>query len=296
MEQPIEFRKIREFGEVIGDTFLFIKQNFKPLMKAIIYLCGLFLVASTLSSIIAQLQIVGLVNDASGSNIDVDNPMRMFYRLGFSYFIVIAFLLLSYMSFYVTILSYIAVYIEKGNIAPTIEEVWAYFKYYFFRLLGSGIAMTLFMGLCFICCIIPGIWVFPAVTIFYPIMVMENAGFSYAFNRSFKLINNEWWITFATLVVIYIIAQACTFVIQLPALIIAWASAFTHLQQPITKTYAIVTSLAQSIGQLVVIIPTIGATFIYFNLVERKESTGLMDKIENFGENTNTSQTAPEEY
>ena len=43
MIQKVEFRKVRDFGEVISDTFLFMKQNFKPLFKAFFYLCGFFL-------------------------------------------------------------------------------------------------------------------------------------------------------------------------------------------------------------------------------------------------------------
>jgi hypothetical protein len=294
MQNKVEFKKRREFGEIISDTFLFIKQNFKPLMTAVLYLCGFFLLAGLVSSIMAQLQMVGAMEGLKRGSIT--SPFQMITNFSFGYLLVIIFMVCSYTSFYVTVLSYISIYIQKGNVAPKVEEVWAYFKFYFFRVMGSGILMSVFLVICFICCIVPGIWVFPAVSIFYPIMVIENAGLGYSFNRCFKLVTNEWWITAATIIVVYIIVYACSLVIQLPAMIIGMVSAFTHLEQPITKTYAIVISLAQQLSQVFMVIPIISSTLIYFNLVERKENTGLMSRIENLGQTTGPENSTPEEY
>lgn len=295
MQDKVEFKKRREFGEIIGDTFLFIKQNFKPLMTAILYLSGLFLVAGLISSIMAQLQMVGAMEGIKRGTID--GPLAMFYKFSFGYLFVVIFMVCSYTSFYVTVLSYISIYIQKGNVAPTVEEVWVYFKIYFFRVMGSGILMSLLLVICFMLCLVPGIWIFPAVSIFYPIMVLENADLGYSFNRCFKLVANEWWLTAATLIVIYIIVYAFTMFVQLPAMVIGMASAFTHLEQPITKTYAIVTSVAQQLSQVFLVIPIISSTLIYYNLVERKENTGLMSRIENFGQNTTPlDNTKLEEY
>ncbi len=294
MENKVEFKKRREFGEIISDTFLFIKQNFKPLMTAVLYLCGLFLIAGLISSIMAQLQLVGAMEGVRRGTIN--SPLAMIYNFSFGYLLVIIFMVCSYTSFYVTVISYISIYIQKGNIAPTVDEVWAYYKYYFFRVMGSGILMTAFLVVCFMLCLVPGIWVFPAVSLFYPIMVIENAGLGYSFNRCFKLVADEWWITAATMIVISIIMVACSYVIQIPAMIIAMASAFTNVEQPITKTYAIVTSLAQQLSQVFMVIPIIGTTFIYFNLVERKENTGLLSRIESLGQTAAPENSTPEEY
>ena len=294
MEQIVEFKKAREFGEIIGDTFLFIKQNFKPLMKAYFYLCGFFILGGLLITVFTQLRIVGMVNPIRAN--EINNPIAMLLNFSFSYFLIIVLKVLSYTSFYVTILSYIALYIEKGNIAPSVPEVWSYFRFYFFRMLGGGFLITCFAFLCFICCIIPGIWVAPAVTIFYAIMIMENAGISYAFNRSFKLVSEEWWITFATIIVIYLIYFASSMLVQVPALIIVWASAFTHLENPINATYAIVTTVSQHLSEVFLIIPIVCSALIYFNLVERKENTGLMSRIEGMGNYSATDHAKPEEY
>ena len=40
MEQKIEMRKMRDFSAKINATFEFLRQNFKPLFKAIAYIAG----------------------------------------------------------------------------------------------------------------------------------------------------------------------------------------------------------------------------------------------------------------
>ncbi|WP_316802661.1 hypothetical protein [Pedobacter nototheniae] len=295
MAEKVEFRKIREFGELIGDTFLFIRQNFKPLGKAFLYICGIFILGGMISSIMTQLQLVDLQsNPYSGSY--RSSPFSIFAKIGIQYILVIIFMVLSYTSMYITILSYIALYVQKGNVAPSVEEVWSYFKFYFFRMLGSGIVISLFATVCFICCIIPGIYVFPAVTIFYPIMIIENGSLGYSFGRSFKLLNEEWWITAAVLIIIWVITYGCMLLTQLPAIILGMVGAFTHTANPLTKTYAFLISILQYISYIFTIIPLICGTLIYFNLVERKESSGLMDRIDGLGKTGDQTYIHPEEY
>lgn len=294
MKDKVEFRQLREFGELIGDTFLFMKQNFKPLMKSFFALTGIFIIGGIISSMIAQLQLVGIAQ-AAGTTFD-DSPRTMFYNVGFTYVLSIVFALLTYTSMYVSILSYIALYIEKGNIAPNVDEVWAYFKYYFFRMMGSGILLFIFFMLCLILCILPGIYVYPAVTIFAPIMILENGSFTHSFDRSFKLLKNEWWITAAVILVINLIFYAFSTVVQLPAIIIMMVGAFTQGEKTITNAYAVISSVSQQISYIFMIIPIICSSLIYFNLVERKENLGLFQRMDSLGQNPETDQTIQEEY
>jgi hypothetical protein len=294
MKDKVEFRKLREFGELIGDTFLFMKQNFKPLMKSFFALTGIFIVGGIISSMLAQLQLVGIAQ-AAGTIYD-DSPRNMIYNVGFTYFLSMVFVLLTYTSMYVSILSFIALYIEKGNIAPTVDEVWAYFKYYFFRMMGSGVLLVIFFMLCLILCIVPGIYVYPALTIFAPIMILENGSFTHSFDRSFKLLKEEWWITAAVILVINLIFYAFSTMVQLPAIIIMMVGAFTQGERTITNVYAVISSISQQISYIFMIIPIICSSLIYFNLVERKENLGLFQRMDSLGQSPETDQTIQEEY
>jgi hypothetical protein len=52
----IEFKKRRDFGQVINDTFTFMRQNFKPLIKTYFTFCGLFVSGQYVNHVIAAIQ------------------------------------------------------------------------------------------------------------------------------------------------------------------------------------------------------------------------------------------------
>ncbi|SER12920.1 hypothetical protein [Pedobacter rhizosphaerae] len=295
MAQQVEFKKVRDFGEVIGDTFLFIKQNFNPLLKTFIYFCGFFMLAGLLTAIMVQLNMFRETGGMKIAPIYTSSYARISDFVG-QYLLLIIFVMLFYNAIYVSVLSYIILYIEKGNIAPSTQEVWGYYKYYFFRILGSSFVAGIFMVICFICCIIPGIYVFPAMSLFYPIIIMENETLGHSFDRSFKLVKNEWWITAAILLVVWIITYFMSMVIQIPAAIIMMFSAITHTEQPISNAYIILSATGQYLSYIFFIIPIIASALIYFNLVERKESTGLMSRIESLGADAAERHHSEEEY
>lgn len=295
MLNKIEFKKIREFGEIINDTFSFIRQNFKPLFRVLIYLCGFFVLAGMIAAISYQVSLqknMGLAGPENSYGIS-----RLSQVFSLSYLMVILLAMANYTSMYVATLSFIALYIEKGNIAPGMEEVWAYFKYYFFRVMGSGILVSFFVMIAFMCCFFPGVYVFPAMSLFYPIMVLENRTFGDTFNRSFKLLKGQWWVTAATIFVIWIIAYATMSFASLPAMILGLVSAFASGGRGMSTSIVIITTVIQYICQLFLVLPIIGATFCYFNLSERQESTGLFSRIESFGaEDHKDIHSSPEEY
>jgi len=289
MTEKVEFRKIREFGEIIGDTFLFIKQNFKPLMKAFFIICGLFIIAGIISLVMQKTQ----TRQFSGNGWYSTYTTTL---LSWEYLLLCVVSVINYVSMYITILSFIGIYIQKGNVAPTMEEVWSYFKFFFFRVLGSSLLLSMFLVLCFAACIIPGIYVFPACTLFYPVMILENGSFGNSFERAFKLIKNEWWITAATLFIIYIIFYVTSLVVQMPAFFLQMLGTFTNGERAINQTYQIISACLTYVAQVFTIIPIVASALIYYNLVERKENTGLFDRMNNLGNHTATDHAIPEEY
>ena len=182
MSEKVEFKKQRAFGEVVNDTFLFIRENFKPLLKVFLYLCGFFILAGIITGVMQQIAVLGMAKSP-------DNPfaLRSFIDVfTWNYFLVMLVSIATYTAISVSTLSYIAVYIQKGNVAPSPEEVWAYFKYYYSRTFFSGIVLSLLFVIALVCCIVPAVYIFPAMSLFYPVMILENAKFDYSFSRSFK--------------------------------------------------------------------------------------------------------------
>ncbi|RDC54108.1 hypothetical protein DU508_23435 [Pedobacter chinensis] len=294
MTGKIEFKKRRDFGQVINDTFTFMRQNFKPLIKTYFTFCGLFVLASMASMLIYQYKMVNIINTFGNGRSTRGLGLGNIY--GLEYFLSILFSLATYASMSVAILSYIAIYVQKGNQMPTTEEVWGYFKYYFFRVFGSSIVLILMLIAGFICCLLPGFYLFPFVAMMFPIMVMENGSLGYSFSRSFKIIKDNFWITFGTLIVVWIILYACMSMVVLPTTLFNMIGMFTSKNPKMSLSLSMITVVLQSLCQVFTIIPVITISLSYFSLVEQKENTGLMERIAHFGNPEKPIDTRPEEY
>ena len=296
MEPKVELAKLRDFGEIISDTFQFIRQNFKELLKSFFIFCGFFLLALMAVSFLQQLKVMRVFNEASsGSPQTFGSTMPDFW---ISYAVSMLFSLASVCAVNLTILSYMALYKQKGNIAPTTEEMWGYFKYYFLKILGGSIVIGVLFIPAFMLCLIPGIYLFPILGLIFPIMVIENTSFGYAFNRSFQLIKENWWATAGAVLVIWIITYVMMAAITIPASAVSMASVWLRPQNiPKLSTGNILFSvILGSVAQILLIIPTIGISLCYFNLAERKEGTSLLDRINNFGTPGQQTDLPTEEY
>lgn len=283
MSEKVEFKKLREFGDIINDTIKFFKENFKPLLKVFVYFCGVFIVAGMIAAIFQQIGMQRAIR-----NMDVTNTYGKLAGLfSIAYFFVALIGILGYTALNVSIFSFIALYIEKGNAASTVEEVWGYFKYYFFRIFGSSFLLGLLLIVSFSLCLIPGFYMFPAISLMIPIMIFENASLGYAFSQSFRLLKENWWITAATLLILWVITYATSSLASLPAIILTMVSALTNGPKGLSNTVIIISTVIQYLCQVFMIIPIIGVSLCYFNLSERKNSTGLMDRIQKMGQEEN---------
>jgi hypothetical protein len=290
MEQPkLNLKKVRDFGEVINDTFVFLKQNFKPLFKILIPISILFVVANILLS---TFQLINLQdafkaggNTASGilnKSIATSLITGLFGSL--VYFIVA-----------LTTYCYVAVYIENKSETPEMAQVWGFFKYYFFRYIGirilTGIAFIVGIALC----VLPGIYLSPIISLTVAAVVLENRGIFNAIARGFALIKQDWWMSFGTLLILIMILYAFVITLTLPSMILGGgASLFTpNLSRPV---YAIIIqSVVSSLSVYSYVIVIIGNCILFYSLVEKKESEGLLDRINDLDQNSN-NQDQPEEY
>lgn len=298
MSQNIELAKPRDFGEIINDTFTFIKQNLKPLLKYFFIFCGFFVVAGIISSSMLQLKITAATNAMSTASYNLEYKPSVWNFFGIEYFFTILFTLLSIITVHVTALSYIALYKEKEGQIPTTEEMWGYIKYYYLKLLGSTLLVYLLLLIASLFCIIPGLYLAPIFALIFPIMIIENTSFGYAFSRSFVLIKENWWTTFGSLVVIWIIMYVCMMIVTIPAALINVVGLVLHPKNGrlVSLPAAIITSALQHLCQVFAIIPTITLALCYFNLTESKDGTSLMDKINKLGKTNPDTDLPAEEY
>jgi len=301
MSSKIELLKIRDFGEIITDTFSFIRENFKPLIKCFFIFCGFFLVGAAVFSALEQVKLVHTINnfsvDAPNSFLGKNSnyPFNMF---GIEYLMIFIFYLLSFAATHVTVLSYMCLYKEKGNIPPEPFEVWGYFKYFFLKVFLSGVLLIIMLSVASVFCLVPFFYLAPIFSIVFPIMIIENSSFGYAFNKSFKLAHKNFWTTFGATFIMVIIAYVATLVIVLPIGALNAGSMFLHFGKgtPMSLTIAIIAGILAEVVRVIFILPIITACLCYFSLAEEAEGAGLLGRISQLGNATPENNLPEEEY
>jgi hypothetical protein len=291
MLNKLEFKKVRDFGETINDTFQFVKQNFRPLMKVYFYICGFFIIGTMISTTIHQLNMQEMAKAAGPFKGFAAFQSMLTIQYGFTILVGIA----SYTAMIVTVLSFIAIYVEKDKVSPTVEQVWAYFKYYYLRALAGNILLSMFLVICMLPCGIAFIYVFPAMSIFFPVMIFENGSVSFSFSRSFKLITNNWGLIAGSMIIIAIITYATMSFASIPTVILALAGAFVSGSKSLSLSAIIMSGILQSLCQIFLILPLVCSAICYFNLRERHENIGLLSRINEMGE-TKDKADFTEEY
>jgi hypothetical protein len=278
MKENIELSQNRDFGDILTDAFVVIKQNFKSLLKAYFSICGLFL----LTSILISVQI----------GINRGEP-SMYTLLGF---VGIIFSFVNYAALILTVQSYLAVYKQKGNQPPQVIEVWGYFKYYFFRVFFTQ--FLLFIAICigFMFCFFPGVYLSVVFSLVIPIMVIENGDLEYSIKKAFKIIKGNWWFTFGIILLFSLVIGVATLVLMLPGLVIYGSAQFLTGKNLDTSS-SIIQSVIMSFSQVFIFVLISAVTLVYYTLTEEKEGNSLIDRINMFGKSTpGADQASSEQY
>jgi len=307
MPTKIELLKVRDFGEIITDSFNFVRQNFRPLIKCFFVFSGFFLLAGALLMALNQAKMFSTVE--TGDFGDTSSVFsRTFGYMGIEYWLALLLSLVGYISLQVSMLSYMALYKEKGNVAPTIEEVWGYVKYFFLRVFGGMVLIIILMaigmsivfgllyavtspnifaaiGLSVFLLIVPVVYIYPIFSLIFPIIVFENGSFGYAFSRAFTIIRRNWWTTFGALFIMGLIIWVASFVILVPIGIINAINLISHMGKGTSFSIVIpvITGILQALSHILYIVPIVTISLCYFNLTEQLEGEGLLGRIGKLG-------------
>lgn len=307
--KAIRFRKVRRFGDKVNVTFEFIRQNFKSLFKSMIIIAGPFLVVGSLFLSQVFLEFFNFSSTFQQGISDFDLIMK----IGGSILAFVLFTMLGGTAIISVIYNYMVLYEDKSTDKIEIHQVWKKVKKTFLPVLGTiclyGIVVILsyiFIILPFTLLLtaIPGLFLI-AIIIFYAgfiyisitfmlilfIRIYENIGIGSAFKRAFYLIRGKWWSTFGLLLVMTIIHGFVAGIFMVP-----WYANFIIYILHNTNTdtlaepymaFSIVNHLTflfyTLASYLLYCIPLIALAFQYFNLVEIKDATGLLEKIKTIG-------------
>ena len=287
MQQYIEFKKQRELGEILSDSLAFIRNQFKPFFNTILRIVGPYLLVMLISLGFYYYFIGDLATfDVESSN-DFFNPIMMVLV----FFIFFVSIIAAYVMAQATVLFYIKSYANNKGVI-NFEEIKTNVYSHFWSFIGLGFLVGFSLMIGFLFCFIPGIYLYPILALSFSVMVFNQKGVSDAYSYSFTLIKDNWWITFATFLVIGIIVGVAGYAFNIPAYIYMMVRMGTLAGEtdPLAISngifdpiYIILNLLAVSVQFLLNIITLVASVLIYFNLNEKKNFTGTYERIENLG-------------
>lgn len=328
-QQAINFKKERDFSEKLNATFAFLSQNFKPIGKNLFLIAGPFALLMGICYGIYQSYTFGfdftnmgqIPWESAGSA-----PLLVLGVLGMVFFSTVAGTLVI-----AILMRHIQVYIKEGHAQISTGALWNTIWKDFFNVLGTslfimfGVILLMFVvaiplavlgasgganpvviGLLAFLGFVAFLFFLPSLTLLYPIRSMEKVGVFTSLSRMFRLISGKWLSTIGLLIVIVIIHSILSVVFAVPMYIVLFMKAIhsggvDFVANPSADPlYNILLSLTSGISMLgsyiLYSIVFIAVTFQYFNLVERKEGRGLMERMEDFGKQKPDKEDDDEHY
>ncbi len=278
MNDKINFHEAREFGDLISATFQFIRQNFKPLGKALLFIAGPFVL---LTGLFTSTVIIKLMSNGNPTQItsisEWINSMATYSLLNY------VFLFITNTVMAGVVYEYLIFYEKFGLDGFTFNDLLDELKADSLHILGISFFTTLLIFAGMFLFFIPGIYLAIILSPAIFVLLYEQKNVFESFDRCRHLMSGYWWFTFGYLFILVIIQSVLAILIGIPHSILTDTLMFNSSSGHLSNSSQIIlmaSSILTSVTNFLYTIPMIGIAFHYFNLVERKEGTGLMNRID----------------
>jgi len=289
MKKHIQFKKQRDLGDIITDTFAFLREEFKPFLSTVFKVSGIYLILFLLS-MAYYLYAVGDIFDftntySSNFSDDID-----FVGMISAVLAVSVFGILSYVSAEAAALHYIKLYINNdGKVNP--DDVKMNVNNSLMSFVGLGVLKWIVIIVAAMFCILPMFYVIVPMAVAFSIFTFEERSATDSFSYSFSFIRDDFWITLATIIVMGIIVTVAGSAFGLPAGIYSMikTGVFSGEIDPANMNsfsdpiYIVLNLINYFFNFILNLISVVAGAFIYFNINEGKNFTGTLEKIDNLG-------------
>ncbi|MCB2407565.1 hypothetical protein [Hymenobacter lucidus] len=294
-----DFHQERDFGKKISATFECIAAHFRPLGKCLLYFV---LPPTMLAGVGMGLMTNTMFNMAAGqatgkSAVATDAVLvSAFSGVGLAMLAGI----LSFMLLLSTVYGYIRLVLATET-TPTPGQVWQEIKsrggrmllaFLFvvalyavlFAVIGGLMAVSTSFALLLFILFPLAFYVMVPLSLYFPVLWLEDGSLGHALRRCFYLIQGKWWSTFGLLMVTAMIQGMIAMMFALPQYAVMFGK---MLKIPGLESDAlgIIAQCLYALGiMFTYTIPLMAVVFQYFNLVERKEGMGLRSLIDSIGQ------------
>lgn len=325
-KDKIDFYVVRGVGGVISASADFVNQNFKALIRSLLFIAGPFAILSSIMLAIMQSRLVS-VDPVAGEGI---GPLNNFYSsVGEYYSYSLLFGLLGFFFLNAVTYEFITFYNQEGGATPTPREIWSKIRKDWWLIvktiiglilvsivimfalslvsmligaLGASLGMLAAQGspilagivsiLVVLAMVSAVLAMFAPLALIFNVRINERLGFFTSLSRCYELCSGQKLKTIGVIAVCMVIQVALTFVFMLPGVL----GIVANLNATELPDFRIISIIAYSFltlaNYLLGAIYIVAISFQYYNLLERKESVGLKLKVESFG--TEEAETVKE--
>ena len=312
MAQILYLRRLRDYGEKISDSLLFIKTNWKNLfLLYVIFVVPFIIVAGIVGVLFASHLYTSILGSAE--------PLQFTDIFNVEFAVIILCLLMSGASYQASVYSYMRLYEEKKGQQPTISEVGQVFGKKFVKLFFYNIGVSIIVGFCIV---IPSMLfaIAPVFALFiimisFMLLIMvflhvnciyaiEDVGFGGGIVRLFDLLRNRWLHSIGFTFIIGLIYYVFGFMVQfLFSLLGIFSINFLNPESlGGAQSKAAFTSMVLGFGlvllinQLFYLIVFSGIGINYYSLVEEKDGSAIEEQIDAIGTNNDKYGGIEEQY
>ncbi len=287
VEDKLNFREPREFGDLISTPFSYFFKNFKEIVFPILKYAGPIIL---IGMIFISLIIGKLINSV---NLNLVNSSIDEFWYYFNYALITILLLgLGYIMAIAILYSHIVLTEEKGKGNFEDFEVKDLAFSIYFNLIIVQIIKLVLVILGLLVFIIGAIYVSIALTYVDYIIVKEKASPIEAIRRSFSVIKENWWKTFGILFIIQMILSVAMQILSVPLIIISAAMGFSGFENEYIIIIILVLSILTAVFTIITYtIPNIAISYLYYSIEENNINPNLIDRIHNIsGYNSNNQK------
>lgn len=273
--QPFSHHKTRDIGDIITDSFQYIRIHFVTLGKSLLYfvlplyIIQFFLLKGYTDQMFATFQ--------SGAFDDLGAIFNTQYFIGIIISIIASAVL--------TVVTLKHIKLTEQEVAVTPELILEDMVPDVLRYIGLYIILFFVLFFSALFFFFPMIFFGIKYCLSTSALILEDETVFGAMKRSWELTKDYWWSTFGVILVMYILMMLVTYAILIPVTIISILTMDTGMVESadpsfFSNLYMIFTGLMTAISSLLSTIIFIAIALQYYNLIERKEGGNLRSKIE----------------
>lgn len=267
--------KIRDIGDIITDSFQYVRIHFNTLGRALLFF--------VLPFYIVQFFLMKGYTDEIFGSILGGNVAALDTIFGPKYFLGLALSIVA--SAVLTVVTLKHLKLTDSGEEPTPEAILEDIVPNVLKYVGLYILMVFLLSFSMLLFIIPFFFFGIKFCLSMSALILEDESIFGSMKRSWELTKDHWWGTFAVILVMYIMMILITYAILIPITIISILtveSGSVEVADPSlwTNFYYVLTGIMTAISSLISAIIFIAISLQYYSLIERKEGGALRSQIE----------------